>query len=486
MGGLGCGVSGRGPSCCAYTAATCFGVLAVLCSIGTAGKGADLAQRGLPQSAAVQPTPNASSGQCPCSCKQAPHDDWETLATDVGACVPGRTCAYGKGWCREVSHASTSMEVFGTCAMEACSGPAGLQVYPTSTCSSPNVPSVNVLKIVRTVPHYIYEALQDIDEVNRLLRDVMAYQSLDGLTVEVDEALTSNFELVFEEAAATWLVGCWPPQRYAVVTGVARLPRGTMYLTIDGIRVAVSFSDFEFRFEQLRAEIQCHGGNFVVGRMGSEDGHAAMREDSLSVIGGTLTVGCAYGWEPWCLPLWLSRPTVSENALAAVRPVAAYFLGEARNVPAGSGCPSLLHNTMSIYPYASKECCEASYSTDLTGCLNGGQFSGNVPGIEDSATVVECEMSMAADTYAARCEQVPGGYFRTSEGACREDDNAPPPWKCSWCVDELALVRSALFYLKAGALSFLLAAVCSVAGCLLSRGCHQARVQRFSRVNCDE
>merc|ERR1712232_1416225 len=113
----------------------------------------------------------------------------------------------------------------------------------------------------------------------------------------------------FQDTSAVWLVGCWPPQRYAVITGVARIPRGQLMLRTRGLEVAVSFRDFAINFTDMRVDVQCHGGEFILAGMGAGKGRGPEMPGALYVA-GQLDFGCSRQQGAWAsslafIPCWL-------------------------------------------------------------------------------------------------------------------------------------------------------------------------------------
>jgi len=315
-------------------------------------------------------------------------------------------------------------------------------VFPAATCGSPSLPSMNIMDIINAVPGQIHGLIQDAARTNAFLGRVLAYNGIDGLEVEADSALVQGFRLSFDTADAVWLVGCWPPQRYAVVSGRAWLPRGSLTFRAAGLEVLVSFADFTFYFDQLRAEIECHGGTYILQGMGTGQGSGALRPERLRATGG-VTVGCGNSWAPWCMALRAQQERITAQVLASVPSIVAGGLSQAHPLPLGPGCPGMLHNTMSTFAFNLRECCEAAFSMNGDGRLSGGQFNGRVYGAAGAAGGVVCSFDGAA-AWTARCDSVPGGYYKQSTAICREDDAVPAPWRCAWCSPAWALLRAAL------------------------------------------
>jgi len=327
--------------------------------------------------------------------------------------------------------------------MVICNGPI-TSTFPDSICGSPDLPSVNVLDIVKAVPGQISRAIQDLDFLNGVIATVVDYQGLKDLKVTADRAWVEAFLLSFEDADAVWLAGCWPPQRYAVVSGMAHIPSGRLHVEAAGLDLHVTFRDYWFSFEDLRAEIQCHGGRFVLGGMGTARGTGKIDTDRLKT-GGSIEVACASGWGFTCLVLATQQARVTAQTMDIIPQLVGYVMNEAHPIPLQKGCPELLHNAFSLDEFATKECCEAPYTLDSSGRLLGGQFNGQSHGMGQVVSTVECNDLTEPGRWAAMCHTVPGEYFPTSLGtACREGDTLPPAWKCSWCALAWTGVRFAL------------------------------------------
>lgn len=321
--------------------------------------------------------------------------------------------------------------------MSTCGGPI-FPVLPGATCGSPNLPSLDIMDMFNAVPGKIHRLIQDAGRTNEFIARVVAYNDLRDLELEVDDAFVKGFNLTFDTVSAVWLVGCWPPQRYLVVNGVARLPRGRLAIRTTGLDIVVSFSDFAFRFNRLRAEVQCHGGSFVLQGMGTGQGKAPLSPSTL-FVSGNITVECGRRWGPWCIALRAEQAMVTAKALAMIPDIVAWALSEAHPLPLGPGCPDLLHNTLAALAFGTKDCCEADYSADEDGTLRGGQFNGRVYGASGAAEGVECTY-IGSGRWTVRCDSIPGGYYQVM-GTCREDDTLPPPWKCPWCASAWDALR---------------------------------------------
>mmetsp|Transcript_49372 Transcript_49372/g.127411 ORF Transcript_49372/g.127411 Transcript_49372/m.127411 type:complete len:385 (-) Transcript_49372:157-1311(-) len=336
--------------------------------------------------------------------------------------------------------------------MVICNGPI-TSTFPDTICGAPDLPSVDVIDIVKAVPGQIQDAIQDLEWMNGVIAHVVDFQGLHDLTVTVDRAFVEAFDLSFSDADAVWLAGCWPPQRYAVVSGRASIKRGQMHIQAAGLDLHVDFKDYWFSFEDLRAEIQCHGGRFILGGMGTAKGQGPVEISKLTT-GGVLETSCASGWSLTCLIMQMQKARITHETIKMIPSLVAYVMDEAHPVPLQHGCPELLHNAFSLDEYATKDCCEAPFQTDDSGRLLGGQFNGQTHGTGKATTSVECNDLTEPGRWAAMCHTVPGEYFPTSLGtACREGDTIPPSWKCPWCAVAWTGVR---FTLRVGPLIFLL------------------------------
>ncbi|CAK0870856.1 unnamed protein product [Prorocentrum cordatum] len=124
-----------------------------------------------------------------------------------------------------------------------CAGPSDasepedldVRSYPNSTCKHP--PTVNITKFIETFPGHLMGQVRDTKWTNALIKEQLGQRSGHGdFTVELDGVLTKSFGLVFGETLAVWLVGCWPPERYAVLHVQAALPAGRVRLWVAGLR----------------------------------------------------------------------------------------------------------------------------------------------------------------------------------------------------------------------------------------------------------
>jgi len=328
-------------------------------------------------------------------------------------------------------------------SMVICNGPLAT-TFPANQCGAPDLPSVNVKNIIDTTPAQVKQAIQVLgnDGLNAIIAKAIDYQGLKDLKVTVDRTLVEAFDISFDKNAdAIWLAGCWPPQRYAVVSGMVHIPAGQLSIQAAGLDLAVTFRDYWFTFEDLRAEIQCHGGMFILGGMGTSKGSGKVKPESLN-NGGSLEVSCASGWGAICTVLALNKAMVTEQTKTTVPRVVADFMNEAHPIPLGPGCPELLRNSFALEEFTTKECCEAPFQVDGNGRLVGGQFNGQPYGFEDQVSSVECNDLTVPGKWAAMCHTVPGEYYPSSLGtACEEGNTIPPAWKCDWCRQSWVAAR---------------------------------------------
>eukprot|EP00928_Gymnodinium_smaydae_P064793 TRINITY_DN48055_c0_g1_i1.p1 TRINITY_DN48055_c0_g1~~TRINITY_DN48055_c0_g1_i1.p1 ORF type:complete len:598 (+),score=122.03 TRINITY_DN48055_c0_g1_i1:111-1904(+) len=375
---------------------------------------------------------------CPCVCQQA------SLEDDAGACAPGRSCVYGHGWCREASHPLPGLPVVGRCQNSMCGGPE-VQTYPRVNCGSSDVPSLPLTLFVQGVPGMIKAALPDAATLNAKLATSLASNGYDDLSLTVDEDLVAGLKIGIDDLHATWLEGCWPPQRFALVSGTISVPRGALRVQAAGLDVEVIIEALTFRFRDVRAEMQCHAFEFVLGALGS--GHASNPVDPGTLsLETNLDIRCGDGLPalgPTCLALAAFRPRLV--AMAVKR--APELIAQAMNalplpIPLGPGCLGLLHNTFVPLGYAKQECCEAQFKLDSTGCLMGGQVNGAPLGLGWNVSTAKC--TKRGGLWKVRCDTVPGGYYMPTEGTCREDDVKVEMPGCGTCLEGWRKISSAI------------------------------------------
>jgi len=242
---------------------------------------------------------------------------------------------------------------------------------------------------------------------------------LNDLELYFDKVMTDGFQFTWKKAKGVWLVGCWPPQRYVVVDGKARLPSGRMTVRTAGLSFVVSAYDLELNFEKLRADISCHKQSYVLQSVTSGSEGDPATELAITAT-GEINVRCERGWTVLCLVLSFSQGRLSKEAVSRLPKFIAKQFLHIDNLELGGKCDRTMHNTVSLMTYSSRECCEHAFSEDPWGCLNGGQFNGKVPGVRKAARVV-CEPSkLSPGTYTAKCESIPGYYRELSPGMCRE------------------------------------------------------------------
>lgn len=61
-----------------------------------------------------------------------------------------------------------------------------------------------------------------------------------------------------------WRTGCWPPERYVVVSGELRVRSGRVRLVAGSVVLEVELSDVLVAIEDLRLEISCPEGARLV------------------------------------------------------------------------------------------------------------------------------------------------------------------------------------------------------------------------------
>merc|ERR1712232_1347834 len=133
------------------------------------------------------PVPVADDA-CPCICQQA------GLDLDPGACVYGRECVFGHGWCRQKDHPLPLLDKVGTCKNSNCGGPI-MNFWPKTLCSNPTIPFVDVLSLVELaldIPSTIKKALPTAEVMNAKVVSMLEDQGFEDLSVEVDERLMQS------------------------------------------------------------------------------------------------------------------------------------------------------------------------------------------------------------------------------------------------------------------------------------------------------
>eukprot|EP00927_Polykrikos_kofoidii_P042722 TRINITY_DN36781_c0_g1_i1.p1 TRINITY_DN36781_c0_g1~~TRINITY_DN36781_c0_g1_i1.p1 ORF type:complete len:566 (+),score=46.19 TRINITY_DN36781_c0_g1_i1:277-1974(+) len=336
-----------------------------------------------------------------------------------GACLAGDRCEFGSGWCSKRGH--ERIKPRGECLKNVCSGPDSIPYYPERACSAPLAPDFDITNLLGGVPGMLRDLLRDERGLNEKIKQGLKNGQLEDISIDVDGALTHHFDVSLDLVEVVWLVGCWPPQRYLVLNGAIRMPRGTITANVGGFVITTSFIDFEIRFSQLKVYISCHGGSFVLDGIGAGTDPGHFDFDVLK-ISGSADIHCDWPWTVLCsvfngdlllgirARLLAEMPALLIDALHAVFPVTLNL-----------DCPDVLRNSLAVLPYASKRCCEATFAVDNDKCLVGGQFNGLPPSFGHPVSGVECkEDATAPGTYRARCETLPGNYHELSIGVCRE------------------------------------------------------------------
>jgi len=256
------------------------------------------------------------------------------------------------------------------------------------------------------------------------------------------------------------------------------MPSGRLIFRAAGFSFVVSTYDLSLRFKQLRADIACHGGKYVL--VSVTEGAEGRKISAASLkVEGEFNVHCENGWTMLCLFLsaryrWLSRQVVPR-----LPELFAHLIDTIDELELGPGCDPSWHNTVALLPYSSQKCCEKSFSEDPWGCLVGGQFNGRVRGLKKVVKGVKCESGkMSPDTFTAKCETLPGHYRELSPGVCREGPMplkiprmSNPGWeKVHWSMQTLSWAD----------LLFTVAACWTLAICLYCTSC-----LRHSPSECD-
>lgn len=347
-------------------------------------------------------------------------------------CRVGDSCAYGQAWCTKEGF--QTLEPAGFCKKQECSGPDGIHSFPNHTCGRPALPQFNITSILSGLPGYVRELLADIPWLNKALADTLAWHKFHGLKVELDDVLTQSFEWRLSNSEVTWLVGCWPPQRYLVSDGEVNFRSGRIRVEVGGFKLIVSSYDLRASFKKFRADVECHGGSWYLGSVGKDAEGSPVTIDRVHTS-GEMHVKCDDQISVLCFLLWLFDNHISAALVDYYFPeFLTWWLNYIEQLWVGPGCPGALHNTVVVMPYKSKECCEGSFRTDDFGCLVGGQFNG----FRSSKKVfsgVKCKQSATdPDHFLAQCDTLPGTYAEQSPGVCREADNFADE-DCSDCGD---------------------------------------------------
>lgn len=418
----------------------------------------------IPQPAAVPDSPQ-DYGNCPCECSQGTATTTTTLdvfvttttTTRAGSsvrypslpkeqtpaalraedrattCRPGDVCAFGLGWC--TADMALRLNPTGFCTMGRCNGPEGVRRHPSLSCKHP--PKFNVTKLLDALPSTLANTVADNDYVNSVIREQLDDLGYSDFTVELDRILTESFRVALGDTLVVWLVGCWPPERYVELHLSARLSAGRASLEVAGQRFRASAYGVSVQLRPLRADLECHRGFFVLSGLGSgsdEDlyrGGRMFSPDSL-LVEGEITVECEddWGFSLLCRILHSNRKRISRTLIERLPFLVAQAVLNQLPLVLGEGCPQVLHNTFSLLPYGSQECCEAAFMEDADGCLVGGQFNGRPTGTLAPVHGVSCEpLPSQPSVYTARCSSIPGNYVELSPGVCREEHL--PGWKAS-------------------------------------------------------
>lgn len=372
------------------------------------------------------------------------------------------------------------MEPVSYCEKRKCDGPDGISSFPRHTCGSPALPGFNITSLLSGLPKYVRWVLSDIPWLNGIIKDALLWHGLPDFTVEVDEVLTQSFNWKLKNSEATWLVGCWPPQRYVVTDGEVHFPSGRVRLAAGGFDIVVSVYNLMAEFRSLRAELECHGGWWYLGGVGQDSAGTSVTPERFTAA-GEVSLQCEHGWTLFCILLTVGSKQISAQVVRQLPAFLAGWLGSTKELSLGPGCPETLHNTVTVMPYTSKECCESSFVTDLWGCLVGGQFNGRHPSLRDNVTGVVCDPANFGEPgrWSARCDSLPGRYVEGSPGICREADdmmgNCSGPC-CGHCTNDWPRTQRGLQqlawadWLLTLALAWSLAGSCFVACISISLG----------------
>lgn len=394
-------------------------------------------------------------------------------AREEKSCRAGDTCAYGQTWCSKLGH--QSFEPVGYCKKRKCDGPDGISTFPNHTCDSPSLPTIQFEQQLSNLPAYVHDhVLSNVSWLNSVFNAQLKWHGLEGFELFVDEVLTSSFEWGLHNTTATWLVGCWPPQRYLVTDGWVHFPAGRVTLHIGGINIIVSVYNLRASFRQLRADIECHGGWFYLGGVGNDAEGLELTVDRFEAS-GEVDIECEFGTTAFCVALMIAQQHLSSEVVKWLPQFLTAWLGNTKQMPLGPGCPEALRNSVSVTPYSSKECCEESFATDRWGCLVGGQFNGRHRNNREEVHSVTCEPSPTEPgTWTARCDSIPGTYKRSSPGICQESDRMPwemESFKAPAASEDTPWMRTLTglrYFARADQLLTLALLWCSVASCCVA------------------
>lgn len=277
--------------------------------------------------------------------------------------------------------------------------------------------------------------MSDINWLNDKLADELKFYNFEGLQVILDEVLTQSAEWRLYNSQATWLVGCWPPQRFVVSDGEFNFRSGRILVRVGSWNLIVSSYNLKAKFKKFKFDMECHGGGWYLGGVGQDSAGAPVTRDRIEVS-GELHVECENKLSGACLALEVFKDHISAALVARLPGFVEHWVRQIDQYWLGPGCPGLLHNTITVMPYKSKECCEGSYRLDDWGCLVGGQFNGEHHALRTAVRDVQCKPSATEPgKYVARCETLPGTYAEQSPGVCREADHFPHEEVCLDCGD---------------------------------------------------
>jgi len=340
-------------------------------------------------------------------------------SSGFAACLEGDTCAYSEGWCTAITH--EPLKPKGYCTRGKCNGPANIHTFPNNTCGSPHLPSFNVSTQLAQLPGIVHSAIFNITWLNRLIYNAFIWRGMHNLTLELDEVLTHSFDFELPNSSGHWLVGCWPPQRFVVTDGIVRFPAGRVKLGAGGINLIISLYDVLVKFKNLRVDLECHGGTFYLQGVGEGAEGRTVRPESITTS-GEVTVECESSVSLLCLLLRAFKPWLTSAIMQRMPAFVAGWLGGISEMQLGwGGCPDVLHNTFTLLPYESLECCEDQFTEDAWGCLVGGQFNGRHKTFRETISGIRCQRSRVNPRhFTAKCEEVPGQYHEKSPGVCEE------------------------------------------------------------------
>lgn len=384
---------------------------------------------------APPPEVTQQSGRCPCSCAQGSNDDVH-LRPEFEFCTEGDACFFGKQWCARsipdfASSAHTSQPVLGQCRKDRCGGPRGVESF-NITCDRSVDPPFHVSWLVRNFPEKVRRMLRfGAPGVNHHMNSpggAMDRNGLHGVTLTVSDDLIDTLNARLSRLSVVWHIGCWPPARYLVASGILTIESGWMRLAAAGITLQVDLAHVLVHIRNMRVEIACPEGIFTLDGFG--DGAQTsepLTEASFDVQQQTQVSGvrCRGGWGVFC---WMAHRFAQAHVTWGYLPIVlVYTFLSFSGLPIVPGC-DLSRNSFVLLPYEDKDCCEETYLTDHSGCLIGGQFNGRfVPG-QTWAQDVRCKYNEEIMAFQANCTSIPGSYTEKSPGICTE---AGLPWRAS-------------------------------------------------------